>query len=264
MKLTFLGSGDAFVNDPAVNYQSNMVIEQEGVRLLFDAGGDLKFSLREAGLRPADVNTIYVSHLHADHVGGLEYLALTKKFSKRPADKRKQELYASADVLGSIWSGSLVNELRTLQGEIATLETFFIPKPVKKNGTFTMAFPQEKNLDYVKFQLIQMIHVINDFSFMPSYGLQFDSPGGKSVFITSDTQMAPNQMMDFYQKADIIFQDCETSDSKSGVHAHYLELLDLPQEVKGKMWLYHGQRCTHDTLRDGFRGFVEKGQTFDL
>ncbi len=34
---------------------------------------------------------------------------------------------------------------------------------------------------------------------------------GLRVFITTDTQVAPNQMDDFRDMADFIFQDCETA-----------------------------------------------------
>lgn len=42
MKIKFLGSGSAFNTD---NFQSNMLIEKNGKRLLVDCGADLKMSL---------------------------------------------------------------------------------------------------------------------------------------------------------------------------------------------------------------------------
>ena len=45
MELTFLGSGSAFTND-GTNYQSNMILEHNGKRLLIDCGGDVRFPLR--------------------------------------------------------------------------------------------------------------------------------------------------------------------------------------------------------------------------
>ena len=86
----------------------------------------------------------------------------------------------------------------------------------------------------------------------------------KTVFITTDTQFCPNQIMDFYKMADVIFHDCEATKFKSGVHAHYDELCTLPKEVKAKMWLYHYQTNDRPADKDGFLGFVAKGQEFDL
>ena len=35
--------------------------------------------------------------------------------------------------------------------------------------------------------------------------------------------------------------------------------------MKGKIWLYHYQASSdYDPAADGFRGFVKKGQVFDL
>ncbi|WP_457620396.1 MBL fold metallo-hydrolase [Methanopyrus sp.] len=50
------------------------LVELEGRRLLFDAGGRdriLLHNLREAGVEPSDVGLVVVSHDHDDHTGGL-------------------------------------------------------------------------------------------------------------------------------------------------------------------------------------------------
>jgi hypothetical protein len=65
--------------------------------------------------------------------------------------------------------------------------------------------------------------------------------------------------------ADIIFHDCETASVKSGVHAHYTELLTLSETIRNKIWLYHyNPGALPDAKKDGFRGFVKKGQCFDF
>src|SRR5438552_2225581 len=79
MKLVFLGSGAAFtVGD---NFHSNMLLDDgHGHHLLIDCGTDARFSLHAIGKSYQDITDVYVSHLHADHCGGLEWLALTTKF----------------------------------------------------------------------------------------------------------------------------------------------------------------------------------------
>ena len=73
-RLTFAGAGSAFTTD-ADNFQSNMVIETAEGRLLIDCGGDARHSTKALGLKPRDIDAVYISHLHADHIGGLEWLA---------------------------------------------------------------------------------------------------------------------------------------------------------------------------------------------
>jgi hypothetical protein len=54
------------------------------------------------------------------------------------------------------------------------------------------------------------------------------------------------------------------------VHAHYDDLKTLPDEIRKKIWLMHYQPVMpiidlqKRARDDGFAGFVEKGQIFDL
>jgi len=58
--------------------------------------------------------------------------------------------------------------------------------------------------------------------------------------------------------------DCEIS-TRSGVHAHFDELKELPSYIKEKMWLYHyGDEELPNAEAAGFAGFVKKGQMFEL
>jgi ribonuclease BN (tRNA processing enzyme) len=88
------------------------------------------------------------------------------------------------------------------------------------------------------------------------------------VFYTADTQFAPAQLVNFYTQADLIFHDCETTPFKSNVHAHFDDLCQLPEAIKKKMWLMHyavTRKDMQEFARDnGFAGFVEKNQTFEL
>jgi glyoxylase-like metal-dependent hydrolase (beta-lactamase superfamily II) len=49
--------------------------------------GRLAKSLQNAGVAPADIDVIVLTHCHGDHVGGLE-AAVTEDFSKAPACRR--------------------------------------------------------------------------------------------------------------------------------------------------------------------------------
>ena len=98
-----------------------------------------------------------------------------------------------------------------------------------------------------------------------------DPDTGERVYLTTDTQYSPEAAMRaFYLEAKHIFQDCETTPFKSGVHANYEDLKMLPPELKAKMWLYHYQDnviLDYDTwntkaITDGFRGFVKTGAVF--
>lgn len=104
MKITFLGSGSAFTMS---NFQSNILIENDKEKLLFDCGGDIRWSLKENGLSAFDIDGIYLSHLHADHIGGLEYIAFLTYFAKTLKGFKKPKLYGHTQLITDLWNHSL-------------------------------------------------------------------------------------------------------------------------------------------------------------
>lgn len=253
MKLTFLGSGSAFTVGTD-NYHSNMLLESDsGKKLLIDCGSDARFALHEIGLSYRDIDAVYISHLHADHAGGLEWLGFTTKFDPLC---HKPTLFVNEKTVYDLWNKVLAGGLSSIQGIVADLSTYFNIKPIKENGNF--------HWEGIEFRTVQTVHIISGFTIVPSYGLIF-TINDIITFITTDTQFAPNQLMVFYEMADVIFQDCETNSTRSGVHAHYTELITLDDVIKHKMWLYHyNPGDLPDSKQDGFRGFVKKGQVFDF
>ena len=65
MKITFVGTGSAFTTK---NFQTNTLISRNDKNLLIDAGGDIRFSLGKLGLSYKDINALYITHLHNDHI----------------------------------------------------------------------------------------------------------------------------------------------------------------------------------------------------
>lgn len=253
MKLIFLGSGSAFTVG-GDNFQSNMLfISERGNKLLIDCGTDIRFSLYEAGFSYLDITDIYISHLHSDHVGGLEHIGLSKKFSPRC---NKPNLYLSQDIASQLWDMTLSGGMSIIERDISNLNTFFEVHKIKYNGQFTW--------EDIRFNLVKVIHVDNGYSIMPTYGLFFEIAGTK-VFLTADTKFCLDVTEEYYQQADILFQDCETTRVPTPVHAHYEQLLTLPKQIRNKMWLYGYQPGPlPDAEKDGFRGFVKRGQTFEF
>jgi ribonuclease BN (tRNA processing enzyme) len=253
-KLVFLGSGSAFTVG-ADNFQSNiLIIDENNNKFLIDCGTDIRFSLYAQGFSHKDITDIYISHLHSDHSGGLEYIAFTTRFD---AQCIRPSLYLSSHIASELWENSLAAGLRSIQGDQSTIDDYFIMERVsEEQGYF---FWQG-----IKFDLVEVIHVDTGSYLMPSYGLFF-TLNGLNIFFTTDTQLCLSKLQFYYDNADIIFQDCEMLPIPTSVHASFEELKLLPPEIKRKMWLYGYQPVAlPDAAQSGFLGFVSRGQIFEF
>lgn len=249
MRLLFLGVSSAFEVGKG-KFHSNMLLESEtGQKMLIDCGSDARHSLHEQGYTYNDIDAVYISHLHADHAGGLEWLGFCKYFY----EQQKPKLYVSSDQINSLWENNLSAGMSTLEHQEVNLSTFFNVQSITD-----LAFDWEQ----YTFKLIKTHHVSNNGKLVPSYGLLITT-GRQKIFITSDTRFDPDYLDSFYKEADVIFQDCETHSKPSGQHAHYDELKTLDNNIKNKMWLYHyTDKHLPNPIKDGFNGFVGFGQCF--
>lgn len=188
-----------------------------------------------------------MSHIHADHVGGLEHVAFCCYFNPL---RRRPKLFLHADLADRVWD-SFKWGLDSIEGVQVTLDTFFDVIPV------TAGF----NWEEYSFELVRTHHVYNNNALAPSYGLNYlNQHTNQRVFFATDTVIRP-EFNQIYDVADVIVHDCETAAHKSGVHARYEDLNALSRKVKGKMWLSHYQpNPPQDAVADGFLGFATKGQ----
>lgn len=254
MDVRFLGTGSAFT---LKNYQTNFLISKNGRNLLFDAGSDIRFSLAEQGLSYKDVHAIYVSHLHSDHAGGIESLAFCSYFDPLCP---KPLLIGDGVLLRRGWEETWRGGLESTQNKKMALWDYFDVQKIRQDGVFMW--------EGISFSIVPSIHVMNGYYTVRSNGLLAHDIAGNWVYFTSDVQHLPDRLRPFYESADLIIQDCETSPFPSGVHSHFTELAALPNEIKAKMHLVHYQ---DNVLSDriewdekartaGFAGFAHKGQ----
>jgi ribonuclease BN (tRNA processing enzyme) len=81
--VTFAGSGDAFGSGG--RYQACIHLQGPGrsAPVLLDCGATSLSALKRLRLDPGEVAAVFVSHLHADHFGGLPFLILDGQFARR-------------------------------------------------------------------------------------------------------------------------------------------------------------------------------------
>jgi len=81
MDVQFLGSGDAFGSGGRFN--TCIRVATAGGAFLIDCGASSLVALRKFGVDPNGIHTVFVSHLHGDHFGGLPFLLLDAQFYSR-------------------------------------------------------------------------------------------------------------------------------------------------------------------------------------
>jgi ribonuclease BN (tRNA processing enzyme) len=268
MKITVLGCGNAFSKK---NFNQQFMVEEDGRRMLIDCGRTTPEALDNAGVKSSDIDDIYISHLHGDHVGALEHIAferydwMTKPqkytesvgwMANQANGQGKNHNYAprligNVKLLEEVWDKTLRGGLESMEGFDATLKTFFEPVAIRSNELYRW---QNWNM-----QLIQQVHIMTGSMISSTFGVLFSRENHKSVYFTTDSQhCSPNQMETFYGKADIVFQDTEllgvdtanrVGKFMSGVHANFAQLAGwesansrkLSSDIKKKMWLSHYQ-----------------------
>lgn len=81
VQLQFLGSGDAFGSGG--RFQACLMLSGAGTPLLMDCGATSLVAMKRAGVDPATIGAVLISHLHGDHFGGIPFLVLDGQFSRR-------------------------------------------------------------------------------------------------------------------------------------------------------------------------------------
>ena len=81
LDVLFLGSGNAFGADGRA-FSSFLL----NGRYLFDCGPTLLQQMHKAQLTSDEIETVFISHFHADHFFGLAFLLLAAKYGGRTAD----------------------------------------------------------------------------------------------------------------------------------------------------------------------------------
>lgn len=259
-------------------------------RLLVDVGADIRHALKGIGLTSADIDGIYISHPHNDHIGGLEYIAITTLFNPYYTPAKEEwldgELIADKLFLEHEWWPSppanskpdifihrkVLEPLRravgpgldTVQGvPNVRLETYFdihLIGKQKDGKTVTQKF--EDCDGYWVMRPVFAMHVISSSEEMASYGISLEHSSGYNILMPTDTQhMMPPQLESHYRRADRIYMDCETAPHPSGIHPHISDLVNhMDPKIQKKCLLYH-YGAYPDVPQDMFCGVLKTGDS---
>jgi ribonuclease BN (tRNA processing enzyme) len=132
LQLQMLGTGSAFSKKYGNN---NALITQHGFTLLIDCGFTTPAAMQHLNKKLTDIDAIVITHLHADHVVGLEEFAFTMRYQYG----RKTKLYLPISLVKPIWDDCLKGGLGYTTEGFETLEGFFEVIPLEINQSIEIA-----------------------------------------------------------------------------------------------------------------------------
>ena len=239
--LTLLGVGHS---ESIRHWNNNAMVTAGQRRLLIDAGYTIKFALNDIGLTFADIDAIFLSHVHADHCFGLERMAYECRFQHQ----FKPVLYLPPNLYSELWNESLKGVMGKTGEGPASLEDYF----------------DLVHLDHDTFRFHGVSLKYFENRHTPgksSYGLCLN----EKLLYSGDTKAIPEIVGRF--KPETILHDCTLADSNP-VHATISELVtSYSASVRQRMYLMSYEDCfenyRHELERE-FAGLASQGQEFEL
>ena len=217
-----IGVGDAF---SANYYSACMLLAYEGKRILIDCPHPIRKALHDATATtemPTDldaIDAIVLTHVHADHSSGLEGFAYFARFVLQ----RRVQLYAHPKVSERLWENSLA----------AGMDSLTMPDGPDQPMTFE---------DYFELHALsdEEATAVGPFSVecrwtkhpVPTTALRIATKSG-ALGYSSDTAWDPD-LIEWLATADRIIHECNF-----GIHTPYERLIELPEDVRAKMWIHH-------------------------
>ncbi len=252
MEIVPLGVGEAFAKTLS---QTNFLVRPaEGEPFLIDAGHTASRALHALGVDLREAGRVVVSHLHADHIGGLEELGFSGYFAwgERPV------LHVPENVLPYLWEHALLagmgQRLRRPGGGTfeAGIDTYFDVRPVARAEPF--------DLGSVRVTAFPTPHVPG----RPSWGFRLeDRATGGAALLTCDTRFHRRNLEKFGAGCGAVFHDCQLGATGAPVHATLEELLTLPPGEQERILLVHyADDWPEHQGRTGLMRFAREGRTY--
>ncbi|HZZ60565.1 MAG TPA: MBL fold metallo-hydrolase [Roseiarcus sp.] len=207
MRLKILGSGDAFGSGGRFN--TCFLVERAGADFLIDCGASAMIAIRRFGVDPNHIGAIFLTHLHADHFGGVPFFVLDAQHISRRREPLvlvgpKGLVPRLTAFMEAGFPGSSTSEWNF------RLETIEIEPgertPVEAVDAAVTGFP------------------VRHPSGAPSMGLRFECEG-KALAYTGDTEWV-DAIVDIGRGADILLAEASTYERKVPYHLDFSTLRD--------------------------------------
>lgn len=257
LDLFFFGIGSAFTKR---QYQTNLLVIKGNDHLLIDCGTRCTQAMVECGITTTDIRNILITHSHADHIGGLEELAIMGRYFA----KRKPVMVINQTYQHLLWETSLrggCGHNEQTAHHVTTFEDFFdIIRPAK-----LARYPRETfsaRVGTIDLKIIRTKHIPDSAADWQSSFWSCAVIIDDRILFTSDTRYDPALLLEYDKEFnfEVIYHDCQLFNG--GVHAGIDELNQLPAEIKKKIYLTHygdnWEKFEKTAEKYGFAGFAKQ------
>jgi ribonuclease BN (tRNA processing enzyme) len=244
LQIQMIGTGSAFSKK---FYNNNALVSCNGFTLLVDCGITAPRALYELDIPLNRIDGLLITHIHADHVGGMEEFAFRLKYTF----KHVMKLFVPAKVLDTLWNQSLRGGLENKAEGLAGLEDYFEVIVLEESVPATIH-------PGLTLELIRSQHIPEK----PSYSILFNN----KLFYSSDAKFDYALLVELHENRNCqyILHDCQLS-SPGIVHASLSELMTLPEDVQRKVLLMHYDDHVEQFIgQTGKMIFIQQHRTYDF
>jgi ribonuclease BN (tRNA processing enzyme) len=282
LTLQLLGSGGAFSR--RFGTTCAVLTLPDGNRWLLDCGRQAPDQLEKAKLSWHDIAGQLITHVHGDHVYGLEDFSFSRYYvsgATIPAiieGGPRPQMIVHTGVRKELWD-FLAPSLRYLMGSngdpcSGTLEHYFeIQAPLRaEEPRHGRAWPHAETFDCGGLEIVmrETPHIPGK----PACAIEFWLPGHEAnsddprmAWWSGDSVVEPRRLPEIAERASIMFHDCTFVPASGFVHGLFDQLRRLPAATREKIVLMHHEDDLDDheaiALAQGFR-IARPGDTFDL
>jgi ribonuclease BN (tRNA processing enzyme) len=245
MKLTFVGCGDAFGSGARLN--TCFHVRAARTVFLIDCGSSSLIGMRRLGIDRNAIDTILISHFHADHFGGIPFFMLDAQFNTR----RARPLTIAGPQGLRDWFPRAMET--AFAGSSKTAQRFEL-------NLIELAAWERRSLGELTVQAAPVRHApVNG----PFFAYRIEAEG-RAIAFSGDTEWVES-LVEIARGADLFISECYSFDRKVPFHIDYVTLAaNLPRINAKRVILTHMNEETLRRAAETEREFAEDGLTIEV
>ncbi|WP_438433467.1 MBL fold metallo-hydrolase [Gorillibacterium sp. sgz500922] len=244
LNLRMLGTGGAFSKTYGNN---NALFEENGFTLLVDCGITAPQALHDMGVELNAIDAILITHLHGDHVGGLEELTFRMKYQLG----RKPRLILPKALAAPLWENTLRGGLEYPEDGLTQLSDFYELTLLENRKPAALA-------PGFLVEALPTRHIPGK----PSFSLVLQEKLFYSADMIFDRPLLDEMVHG--RGCRYLLHECQFT-SPGVVHTTLDELLRLPRDYQEKMYLMHyGDEMEDYAGKTGAMRFLQRRVAYEF